>query len=473
MAVMADRERPTAVEGGRLRRTAPLVGLTARTAGEAVIHSLRKRARGPGASAEFHARTAERYTQLLGQSKGVLMKAGQMLSFVSLGTSLPQEYRALYRDALARLQADAPPMEPELAAETFAAEIGRRPEDVFVEFSPEPLAAASIGQVHAARLPDGHRVAVKIQYPGVERAIRADLQNDQLLTTFFSLLRSMIPGWTRWDMKAAAVEIAERITEELDYLHEAENQSFFADAYRGHPFIHVPDVVPELCARRVLTQDLVVGMPWAEAVYAERPLRDQWGEVIYRFAIGSLRRLRAFNADPHPGNYIFHTDGTVSFVDFGCVKHFEQARVDLMNEVIVSMCHGDAARFREAWVRFGAIEADGGPSAEAMLEWWSENMEMLLAPQPYTVTRERVAAGIEREFSPLGPSASVVRALNPPPDMIFLTRIDTGMMSILGELEATGYWRSIQAELDEGADPHTELGRIERAFWNKRIPLDA
>ena len=470
---MADNDRSTAVEVGRLRRTAPLVGLTARTAGEAVIHALRKRSRGPAAGAEFHARTADRYAQLLGQSKGVLMKAGQMLSFVSLGTSIPEEYQSLYRDALSRLQADAPPMAPELAAATFEAEIGRHPGDVFAEFSYQPMAAASIGQVHAARLPDGRKVAVKIQYPGVEQAIRADLQNDQLLTTFFSLLKSIVPGLTRWDMKAIAAEVAERITEEVDYLNEAANQSYFADSYRGHPFIHVPDVIPELTTRRVLTQDLVEGMGWSEAVHADQALRDRWGEVIYRFAIGSLRRLDAFNADPHPGNYFFHSDGTVSFVDFGCVKRFNRHQVDLMCQMIIAVCHRDPDRFRQVWVDFGAVDAEGGPSAKAMFDWWSDTAEMLLGPQPYAMTREKVGVAIQREFSPIGPSGSVIRAINPPPDLVFLTRIDTGMMSILGELRSTGYWRSIQAEFDEGAEPFTELGKAEQPFWEQRATSDA
>ncbi len=160
------------IDRGRLRRTAPLVGLTARTAGEAVVVGLRGKLTGAD-STEFHVRTAERYAELLGRSKGALMKAGQMLSFVSAGPAVPAEFQTIYQAALTRLRDGAPPMAPELARTVLERELGRRTESVFAQFEWEPLAAASIGEVHAARLHDGRAVAVKIQYPGVAGAIEA------------------------------------------------------------------------------------------------------------------------------------------------------------------------------------------------------------------------------------------------------------------------------------------------------------
>lgn len=467
---MPEGESPTVMPQGRLRRTAPLVGLTARTAGEAVVQSLRRRARGDSVdgSGEFHARTAERYAELLGNSKGVLMKVGQMLSFVSLGTSIPPQYQALYRQALSRLQADAPPMAPELAAETFEAELGRRPDDVFDEWEPYPMAAASIGQVHAARMHDGRKVAVKIQYPGVEQAIRADLKNDQLLTTFFSLLKAMSPNMVRTDMRAVADEVAARITEEVDYINELSNQAMFADAYRDHPFIRVPGVVPELSTRRVLVQGLVEGMNWAQAVEADQNLRDTWGEVIYRFTIGSLRRLCWFNADPHPGNYVFHTDGTVSFLDFGCVRRFERRQVEEMREMVAAIGRRDPERLRTAMVSMGVVEPSSGPTAEELFQWTAASFQLLLGEQPFTVTPELVAGAITREYSPLGETGRILRSLSFPAHLTFLSRIDTGIMAVLGELHATGHWLAIQREYDEGAAPATDLGRAELPFWEKR-----
>lgn len=471
---MAEDQGP--LPAGRIRRTAPVLGLTARTAGEAVVESLRRRVRGDAAEdsrAEFHARTAERYAELLGHSKGVLMKVGQMLSFVSLGSSIPVEYQALYRQALGRLQADAPPMAPELAAATFHAELARWPEEVFAEWSAEPIAAASIGQVHAARLPDGRRVAVKIQYPGVEQAIRNDLKNDELLTTFFSLLRAIIPGMVRTDMRAIADEVAERITEELDYCKEAANQAQFAGIYRGHPFIHVPDVIPELSTQRVLTQELVQGLDWSEALGAPQELRDTWGEVIYRFSIGSLRRLFLFNADPHPGNYRFHDDGTVSFLDFGCVRRFDPAQVAQMSEMVSAIGRRDPERAWRAWVDIGAVDPAQGPSPQEIFDWASASFQMILAEQPFTVTSQYVAESLAQEYSPVGPSGRVLRAMTIPAHLTFLSRIDTGIMAVLGELRATGHWLAIQREYDEQAPPITELGIAEAPFWQEKLVAGA
>src|SRR5579872_5776414 len=235
---------------GRVRRTAPLAALTARTAGEAVVAGLRSKLTGAD-TAEFHIRTAERYTELLGRSKGALMKAGQMLSFVSASPAVPPELQSIYQAALTRLRDDAPPMAPELSRAVLERELGRPTESAFAEFDWEPLAAASIGQVHSARLNDGRDVAVKIQYPGVADAICADVKNTELLATFLSLVvGGLSPLKMSLDLRGTARELSVRIAEELDYRLEAANQAEFAEHYRGHPFIHVPQVVTELCTGR-------------------------------------------------------------------------------------------------------------------------------------------------------------------------------------------------------------------------------
>src|SRR2546421_5378699 len=292
---------------GRVRRTAPLAALSARAAGEGVVDVLRRRLKGErGASLEFHLRNAERYADVLSRSKGVLMKVGQMVSFVDAGAVLEGPYGEVYRAALASLQADAEPMEPVLVAAVIESELGRPPEELFADFSPAPIAAASIGQVHTARLHDGTEVAVKVQYPGVADAIRDDLANTQLLFTFIKIVKGLVPQYRNFDVRAIADEIAERFTEELDYRTELANQMAFADHYRGHPFFRVPAVFPELSADRVLTMEMIHGRRWNEIGGAEQALRDRWGEAVYRFFVGSMARFSMFNADPHPGNYLFH-----------------------------------------------------------------------------------------------------------------------------------------------------------------------
>lgn len=317
---MADRPVPR----GRVRRTMPLAGFTARAAGGRVVAALRKQAGDADAVDRFHERTAERYAELLGHSKGVLMKAGQMVSMVD-ATAVGFGELSPYQRALTRLQGDAPPMDARLAREVVEAELGCTIGEVFTGFSDEPMAAASIGQVHRATLADGRDVVVKVQYPGVAEAIRDDLANTELLTTFVRFMNSTVPG-SMPDLRRASQELTERISEELDYRHEAANITAFAELYRDHPFIRIPDVVLEASADRVLTMTYLDGLDWADALAADQDLKNCWAEVISRMLTGSYRHANLFHADPHPGNYRFGPDGTVGFVDFGCVKVFSELR---------------------------------------------------------------------------------------------------------------------------------------------------
>ena len=144
-----------------------------------------------------------------------------------------------------------------------------------------------------------------------------------------------------------------RIAEELDYRLEAANQTEFAEYYRGHPFIHVPEVIGELCTDRVLTQELVRGRSWSDALTAGQELRDQWAEAIHRFVYGTYKRSVLFNADPHPGNYVFHEDGSVSFLDFGCVKRFDREQVEMMDAIVRACFRNDVLGTWRACVEAG------------------------------------------------------------------------------------------------------------------------
>jgi predicted unusual protein kinase regulating ubiquinone biosynthesis (AarF/ABC1/UbiB family) len=435
------------------------VALTGRTAGEAVISALRRKDRRP-----LHVRSAERYAESLGRSRGVLMKAGQILSFVSLGSLVDGESGSVYQAALARLQDDAPPMEPGLAASVVTAELGAPPEQVFAEFAPEPLAAASIGQVHAARTHDGRRVVVKIQYPGVDAAIRADLANTELLATFFQLIRGLVPDLGRTDARALAREVSERIGEEIDYRREAANQTSFAQAYRGHPFLRVPAVLPELSTGRVLTMERSDGMRWAQAQHAEQEIKDLWGEAIYRFTLGSLRRLGHFNADPHPGNYLFHPDGTVTFLDFGCTKRFTFDQVEWMRLTVQSAIDGDADRLLHQYTAGGFVNPADPPEATGLLAWARESLAPVLSPQPFRYTPGFAARLVDLEFSPRGQHSAVVQKLTLPGEYLALSRIDLGMTSVLATLGASSNWRGIREELDCDGAPATPYGELEFAF---------
>ena len=418
---------------------------------------------------EFHVRVAGRYAELLGSSKGALMKAGQMLSFASVAPVLPAEFRSVYQTALARLCDEAPPMAPELARAVLERELGRRAESMFAEFAWEPLAAASVGQVHEARLHDGREVAVKIQYPGVADAIGADLKNVELLATFVGLfVGGLSPRRLSFDLRGAAREIGARIVEELDYRLEAANQAEFAAHYRGHPFIRVPEVIGELCTNRVLTQELACGRSWSEALDAEQELRDRWGEAIWRFAYGSCKRIHMFNADPHPGNYVLHDDGTVSFLDFGCVKRFEREQVEMMDAIARACLRHDVLGTWRACVEAGFWRSTDPVTPEEAFAFWHEDWAMLWADRRFVVTGEYAARRIERRCSPSGPSANAFLHITASPEYTVMSRIEIGVASAIAQLRAGAHWGAIAAEGLENAEPLTEMGRLERAFFGER-----
>jgi predicted unusual protein kinase regulating ubiquinone biosynthesis (AarF/ABC1/UbiB family) len=453
---------------GRLRRIAPLVGLTVRTVCKAYVAKLRGRRR-VAERIEFHVRSAERYAELLGHSKGALMKAGQMASFALLSPAVPAELQSIYQTALMGLCDDAPPMAPELACEVLERELGQSVGNMFARFDWEPLAAASIGQVHAAQLHDGRAVAVKIQYPGVADAIRADLKNTELLATFLSLtVGGMSSRRLSFDLRGAAREMGALIIEELDYRLEAANQAEFAEYYRGHPFIHVPEVVGELCTSCVLTQELVRGLSWSDALAAEQELRDQWAEAIYRFVYGTYERIYQFNADPHPGNYIFHEDGSVSFLDFGCVKRFRPEQVQMMDAIVRGCLHNDVLGTWRACVEAGVFKSSDPVTPEEAFAYWREDWGMLWEQRRLTITPEYVARRIERRCSPNGPSANALRHVTMSPEYTAMARIEVGLMSVIGQLRASTHWGSIAAEHFENAPPFTAMGKREHVFFEER-----
>ena len=447
---------------GRVRRTVPLAALSARAAGGGVVDILRRRLKGErGASLEFHIRNAERYADTLSRSKGVLMKVGQIVSFVDSSAALEGPTGEIYRAALASLQADAEPMEPLLVAAVIESELGRPPEELFAEFCPEPIAAASIGQVHTARMHDGSEVAVKVQYPGVADAIRDDLANTERLFTFIKIAKGFVPQYRNFDVRPLADEIAERFGEELDYRTELANQMEFADHYRGHPFFRVPEVFPALSSDRVLTMEMVHGRRWNEIGDVDQALRDRWGEAINRFFFGSIARFGMFNADPHPGNYLFHDDGTVTFLDFGCVKRMTAAVQRGFFDFHAAAMDNDAERLLEVWIEHGFARADSPPPADKVLTWCRQNFAAYVQPQPFTFTPEFVSQLLGQMASM---DKDVMRHATVPRDFVFTNRIFVGLYSILGALRATADWTAIFRE-DLTGQPTTELGRLEAGFF--------
>jgi predicted unusual protein kinase regulating ubiquinone biosynthesis (AarF/ABC1/UbiB family) len=453
------------VPQGRIRRTMPLAGFTARAAGGRVVAGLRERAGDAGAVDRFHERTAERYTELLGHAKGVLMKAGQFFSMVDAAAVGSGELSP-YQNALARLQADAPPMDPRLVKEVLHDDLGRPVDAVFAKFSDGPIAAASIGQVHRAFLHDGRQVAVKIQYPGAAAAIRDDLANTELLTTFFRFAASAAGGGMQADLRQMTKEISARILEEIDYRHEAANITMFSELYRDHPFIRLPEVVHEASGDRVLTMTYLDGLDWAAAQQADQDLKDTWAEVILRFATGSYRHANLLHADPHPGNYRFGSDGTVGFVDFGCVKVLperERRSFLRMFRAAVEERKNDLYRLM---TESGFLTSESALTADDVYQWWAELCHESLAPQPATYnndTSRRATRGLVA-FSADHP----IRHMLVPDDFVFVNRLFLSVNTICGALGATVHVRALADDMDGLTDPITPLGKLHDAWVRER-----
>jgi predicted unusual protein kinase regulating ubiquinone biosynthesis (AarF/ABC1/UbiB family) len=409
--------------------------------------------------ADYELKTAEQVAEALGHMKGALMKLGQMASYLDTGLAEP------VREALAGLQQDAPPMSAELAAETIERELGAPPDRLFAEWDPVPLASASIGQVHRAITRDDRAVAVKVQYPGVDQAIRADLDNAGLL---FSAVGMMFPGLQPGPL---VDEIRARVVEELDYHLEARNQTLFAGWYRGHPFIHVPDVVPELSTARVLTSELATGARFDEMLTWGPEEQNLAGEAIYRFVFRSLYRLQAFNGDPHPGNYLFRPGGQVTFLDFGLVKHFTAEEIKVFQQMIEAMVlDRDVAAYRRIAEGIGLLRTGLDVTDEQVQEYFGHFYSFVSEDADVTISPEWSSQAVQRFFDPSGPYGEIAKAANLPASFVIIQRINLGLMAILGDLHATANFRRIAEELWPWVDrpATTELGELEARWLDGR-----
>jgi predicted unusual protein kinase regulating ubiquinone biosynthesis (AarF/ABC1/UbiB family) len=405
--------------------------------------------------------TAQDVTTTLGAMRGVLVKLGQMASYVDDGLAPP------VRRTLSRLQDSIPPMSPELAAGVITEEFGAPPEQVFARWDPEPIAAASIGQVHRAITRDGRAVAVKVQYPGIAETMAADLDNVALLRR---MLKITAP---RQDVEALVAELRERILEELDYRREAANQQLLADYYAGHPTIGIPAIVSELSTRRVVTSELSDGARFAELATWSQRERDLAGETIYRFVFRSLYEVGAFNGDPHPGNYLFHGDGKVTFLDFGLVKHFTPADLAPLMAMVRTLCVDNSPQEFRASLEEAGFIAPGAPlSTEIIVDHLALFYELVRQNRTMTVTSEYASAVVRQFFdlrSPVAEYASIPRSY------VILQRINLGLFALLGDLQATANWRAIAEEIWPflQAPPSTPMGEAEAQWRAARAPRPA
>lgn len=453
-------KRSTSVS--RFGRTARVWRLSARNSARFAASKVR----GIGSPAErraeldnqFAVRTAADVAKELGEMKGVLMKAGQMISFIF--ESLPEEAQA----ALATLQADAAPMAPSLAAGVVAEALGGQPEQVFLDWTDMPAAAASIGQVHRAVTTDGRDVAVKVQYPGVHEAIESDLDAAEVMYGMFSSL--MLKGL---DAKGLVDELRARMREELDYRLEAQNAAEFTQLFAGHPWVRIPRVLPEYSTEKVLTSEWVDGMSFDEFRTTASPeMKQLAGEVVWRFVQHAVVRHGAFNGDPHPGNYKFHYDGSVTFLDYGLVKRWSPGEWETLQPTLDAVIvHRDPERLVAAMEQSGFLRSNHGLDAAHVFDYVSSPYVPYLTDE-FTFTRQWMIDTIAKIFDVNGPHSDVIEHLNMPPSFVILDRVVWGVNAILGKLEVGGPFRAMLLEYVADGEPATDLGAAEAAWWAVR-----
>ncbi|HET6449393.1 MAG TPA: AarF/ABC1/UbiB kinase family protein [Conexibacter sp.] len=448
----------------RVRRTATLgrlaAGQAVKQAGTRAANVARSRADAQAALERRHLEAAEQIVTALGTMKGAAMKLGQVLSFLDVGL-VPEEHREEFQAKLAALRDAAPKVAFKDMRKVIEEELDDKLGELFADFDDDPIAAASIGQVYRATLHDGRDVAVKVQYPGVAAAVRADMQN---LGLIMRVVKRMTPAL---DVKAVTEEIRLRIDEELDYELEAQNQRSLARIYRGHPFIHVPDVVTRLSRERVIVSEFVEGVGFEQLKEYPQADRDRLGEIVFRFFFGCLCRHHQFSGDPHPGNFLLEADGRVAFLDFGLFKRMDAQDVETELAVGRAVAEGDADAVH-------AVLSGGGflPNPErirpqellAVMEdtigWYTADVELRLTPEIAT----RVAI---QSSDPRSTHFSTLRHQDMRPEHLFTMRMLLLTLAVLGQLRATANWHRIAREWMYGEPATTELGRLEEEFYGR------
>ena len=438
---------PDKLSTGRVRRTASV--------GAAVGAAGFKGARGD------HQAAAERMVKTLGQLKGGAAKIAQLASFIDTDF-IPDEYRGVYQAELGKLRADAPSMPWDDVRHVLEEEWDDPIDEVLESIEHEATAAASIGQVHRARTADGRDVAVKIQYPGMAKALAADMSNAGLI---LRLAKALAPGL---DAKSVAAELKERVLEELDYEIEAANQRTFARAYRGHPFIVVPDVITALSTERVLVTEWMDGVGFDEVKKLPQEEKDRFGEIVFRFCFGSVYHLQHFNADAHPGNYLLLGDGRVAFLDFGMTKRLEVEQIELEIAAIDAAISGDPQRVLAALDEIGYLRNASKVDAEKLMRHVKAVGGWYMADEDRTIDADTVMTAMAAMTDPRSEFYDLVRQQSLPADELMGQRMQTGVLAVLGQLNATRNWMRIGQEWWLAADPATELGEAEWAYFEAK-----
>ncbi|NQZ00629.1 MAG: hypothetical protein HRT45_08175, partial [Bdellovibrionales bacterium] len=255
------------------------------------------------------------FVKTMAELRGLNLKIIQMLSMMR------EDLPAGIRDFVANYQSELKPLAVEQVIQIFKSDFGQSPAELFDEFDLKPFAFGSISQVHKAKL-QGQSLAVKVQYPGIAKALKSDLGNLDSLAKFFAA----VMGFQGTD--AMVRELREHILQECDYEQEAKNFSHFSAVFEGEDWVVVPKVFADRCSTHILSLEYFEGQSFEQVCESEdQSEKDRFGQMIFRFNFESIYKHHVFNADPHPGNYKL-TDGKLALLDFGCVRRFQAEEVE-------------------------------------------------------------------------------------------------------------------------------------------------
>jgi predicted unusual protein kinase regulating ubiquinone biosynthesis (AarF/ABC1/UbiB family) len=334
--------------------------------------------------------------------------------------------------------------------------------DVFSDVDEEPLALASLGQVHRASTLDGEAVAIKVQHPGVAEAVDADLRN---VGMFAPIMKRLAPAV---DAGGLLAELRERISDELDYEVEAQYHRRIERAFRGHPHVRIPRVHTSLSTRRVLVTEFV------EGVHADRirglgdAERDRIGETAFRFYFGLAWRDGVVAGDPHADNCILCPDGKLCLLDLALLRDLDAGHMQGERDVMRAVVDGDAESVHSGLSRLGYLPDPPSVPAEALLDFLRAAGEWMLASGFRRLDRDRIAQLLELGYPPRSPHFPLMRRLSMPPPTLLLRRMELQLAALLGAFRAGGDWAEIAAEHHSGRPPDSDQGRQERAWLERR-----
>jgi predicted unusual protein kinase regulating ubiquinone biosynthesis (AarF/ABC1/UbiB family) len=411
-------EDHVAVPHGRLARMARLGGL-ALSAGAGVVLK------------RSNDEAAAQAAKVLGNLRGLAAKMGQMASYVD--GLVPEDKREAFEGSLKVLRSRAPRSSAAVVRATVEEELGAPLDRLFVSWEDEPIASASIGQVHRARLPadvmGGIEVAVKVQHPGIRKAVESDLASVGLLEGFGAMF-----GGRRFDTKGNLELLRSRFREELDYELEAERLEAFTRVHAGDPTIVIPRLVPSHSRSSVLTTELVSGADLDDVLGESEDARRAWAETLWRFVFKGNLVGGMFNADPHPGNYLFQSDGRIAFLDYGCVQVIPEKRRPEARALHHAAIDRDEAEFARRVSRL--LDTKPG-ELDRLAQRYTRLCFEPLFTAPYRITRT-YAASLVDSMKTMALTArklpdSEVFAM--PPEVLFMNRLQFGFYSVLARLD--------------------------------------